>query len=97
MIKVSSLPINGFDWGQVATEAPARGSHLGQGVKVAIIDTGIAAHPSLKVVDGKNFIAGENAADWSKDLEVHGTHCAGVVAALGRQASVGVKGSGLNK
>lgn len=88
VITLSPLPLNGFDWGHQATEAGARGNHLGRGVKIAIIDTGIGIHPSLKVAGGKNFIEGEAAADCSNDLEGHGTHCAGVVAALSREASV---------
>ncbi len=88
VLRLSPLPVMGFDWGHKTTEADTRGIYLGQGVKIAIIDTGIAAHPSLTVAGGKNLIEGENAGDWSNDLEGHGTHCAGVVAALARAASV---------
>ena len=59
----------------------------GDGVKVAVIDTGIAHHPHLSVGGGHNFIVGENAAAWDNDLEGHGTHCAGVVAALSDQGA----------
>lgn len=91
-LEVLPLQVAGFDWGLQTTEAKAngvyaQGTYLGTGIKVAIIDTGIASLPSLRVAGGRNFIDGENSNRWD-DNEGHGTHCAGVVAAIARQGSV---------
>jgi subtilisin family serine protease len=85
-VSLAALPIAGFGWGQLDTQAPAQGSILGNGVRVAIIDSGVGAHPSL-VVKGRNFILNEPETDWNKDDDGHGTHCAGVIAALQSIAS----------
>ncbi|MDI6447566.1 S8 family serine peptidase [Anaerobaca lacustris] len=72
------------------------GASSGAGVNVAILDTGIDAdHPDLAVAGGVNFTGNllkdgsTRRADWI-DKEGHGTHCAGVVAALDN--SIGVVG-----
>jgi hypothetical protein len=83
-MELSVLPLDAdrAKWGVADVAASARGEHRGQGIKVAIIDTGLAPHPGLLSVarSGRNFIVGEPAAGWDKDLDGHGTHCAGVVA-----------------
>lgn len=62
--------------------ADAHGFSRGDGVKVAIIDTGVdLAHPDLrkKVVASRNFVDSDSAR-FNRDR--HGTEVAGVVAAL---------------
>lgn len=52
----------------------------GAGVRVAIVDTGIDLdHPDLHVAGGATFVGGTSSAD---DDNGHGTHVAGIVAAL---------------
>lgn len=54
---------------------------LGRGVKVGVVDSGIAArHPDLrgKVAAQRDFVNGDGAAD---DRVGHGTHVSGIVAA----------------
>jgi hypothetical protein len=62
------------------------------GVRVGIIDTGIAPHPDLNanLVKGRNFVAGGNVDD-TNDTQGHGTHCAGIVGAVGNN-NTGVSG-----
>ncbi|MDX2679943.1 S8 family peptidase [Streptomyces sp. NY05-11A] len=58
-------------------------NYRGQGVKVAIIDSGCAAeHPDLsaRLGGGVDLIDGEESGQWTVDVIGHGTHCAGVVA-----------------
>jgi subtilisin family serine protease len=61
-------------------------SNKGAGVKVALIDTGIDLdHPDLAVAGGVTFVEDTTNAD---DDNGHGTHCAGIIAALDNQSGV---------
>ena len=60
--------------GQVAT---------GQGVKVAVVDTGIGPHPDLHVQGGLNTVHGESSTDFADSGALHGTHVGGIIAARG--------------
>ncbi|MBJ6363455.1 S8 family serine peptidase [Paenibacillus sp. GCM10012307] len=51
----------------------------GRPVRLAILDTGIAKHPDLKVRGGTNTLGGASY----RDNNGHGTHVAGIAAALG--------------
>jgi subtilisin len=55
-------------------------ANAGQGVRVAVIDSGIANHPDLegRVVDGISYGIGE----YWEDYEGHGTMVAGTIAAI---------------
>ncbi|MCM3627376.1 S8 family peptidase [Paenibacillus glycanilyticus] len=55
-------------------------------IKVAIIDTGIAAHPNLQIAGGVNTMRGGSYADDNG----HGTHVAGITAAKGLDGIKGV-------
>jgi subtilisin family serine protease len=90
-----------YDWGHIAMEAHLVESEFrGQGIKVAIIDTGIQAdppHEDLRVARGLNCVTGDfpdnqdKAPDsWKDDVDQHGSHCAGIVAAL--ENCVGITG-----
>jgi subtilisin len=58
---------------------------IGDGVKVAVIDTGIdTKHPDLKVAGGANTVLGENEKDYGDNGMHHGTHVAGIIAARGK-------------
>ena len=56
----------------------------GEGVTVALIDTGVAPHPDLdgNVLPGVDFVAGQG--DGRRDSAGHGTRMAGIIAAHGR-------------
>src|SRR5262249_48014238 len=86
-VPLKPLSIGGFDWGHRALGAEALESGSGRGVRVAVLDTGIARHPSLCVRGGRNLVLGQAAAARGAAVEGHGTHCAGVVAALTMPAS----------
>ena len=56
---------------------------LGTGVRVAVVDTGVAAHPDLVINGGANTVPGENPKDFGDNGKAHGTHVAGIIAARG--------------
>jgi serine protease AprX len=58
----------------------------GQGITVAVIDSGIATHPALgkKVVADVSLVSGDSSAN---DAFGHGTHIAGIIAGDGTPAA----------
>lgn len=76
-------------WNISMINAPAawnRG-YKGSGVKVAVLDTGIANHNDLSISGGVSFVSGVSSYD---DGHSHGTHCAGIIGA--RNNFIGVVG-----
>ncbi|MRW93166.1 S8 family serine peptidase [Duganella sp. FT80W] len=74
-----------YGWGQKAMRLDQLpGNYRGQGVKIAIIDSGAATshdnlhgiHAGFDVINKKT-----NPNSWDQDTLGHGTHCAGVIAA----------------
>jgi len=86
-----ALPlVQPIPWNITLVRAPrawARGI-TGAGIRVAVIDTGIASHPDLNPISGGvSFVPGVVSFN---DDNGHGTHCAGIVGA--RNNSFGVAG-----
>lgn len=84
----TGFPGGGHYW-QWALEAlnveEAWADATGVGVKVAVLDTGVQAnHPDLEgqVLDGYDFVDPESGTNGGDDPNGHGTHVAGIVAAL---------------
>lgn len=68
-------------WGQRYLNIPSLWkSTEGEGVRVAVLDTGIADHPDLAgaIIGAKDFTGSRYGVS---DQQGHGTHCAGIVAA----------------
>lgn len=63
----------------------------GEGVRVAVIDTGATKHADLKFAKGMNVVRGEPAADFG-DRIGHGTHVCGIIGGRGL-AGQGVRGA----
>ncbi len=68
------------DWGIVRTDAPAAwdSEFTGKGVKIAVVDTGIASHEDLVVEGGVSFTSYTSSY---LDDNGHGTHVAGIIGA----------------
>lgn len=68
-------------------------STFGAGVKVGVIDSGVATnHPDVVVEGGQNTVPGEKPTEFGDNgTEGHGTHVAGIIAARGAPPS-GIRG-----
>ena len=54
---------------------------MGEGVKVGIVDSGIAEHPDLRIDGGVNTVTGESPHAIGDSGSGHGTHVAGIIGA----------------
>jgi subtilisin family serine protease len=74
-----------YGWGQKAMRLDQLpGNYRGQGVKIAIIDSGAAtSHDNLHGIHAGFDVLNKqsNPDGWDQDTLGHGTHCAGVIAA----------------
>jgi subtilisin family serine protease len=81
-------------WGQKAMKVDQLPPHYrGQGVKVAVIDSGIAtSHRDLQQrVKGGYDTLTQNDTTWQQDTLAHGTHTAGVIAG-NLDNAIGIRG-----
>nr|WP_246351595.1 S8 family peptidase [Deinobacterium chartae] len=102
---VPNDPFFALQWDQHLMNLPEAWTHAsGSGVVVAVIDSGIVAHPDLRgqVVGGYDFVSDvANAGDgdgWDPDptdeggeSDYHGSHVAGTIAAVANNA-MGIAG-----
>ncbi|ANF96438.1 S8 family peptidase [Paenibacillus bovis] len=67
-----------WGYGMIDAQIPLQAGYTGKGVKVAILDTGISAHPELKIAGGASVV---NYTSSYADDNGHGTFIAGVIGA----------------
>ncbi|MBT1076894.1 S8 family serine peptidase [Geobacter grbiciae] len=92
-VTLKKLPVRGgFTWGHGALGVDRISkAFTGKGVKIAVIDSGIADHEDLTAGGGFNTLDGQDPAAWNVDEKGHGTHCAGIMAARADNR-VGIRG-----
>jgi subtilisin family serine protease len=82
-------------WGQRTMRLDQLDSRLnGAGVKVAVIDSGAAtSHPDLEQIKaGRDLtVFPANDTAWTNDVIAHGSHCSGIIAGIGDNAT-GIRG-----
>ncbi len=94
-----SEPTQVLPWGvdRIDAEYAHDAGYTGEGVNIGIIDTGIDIdHPDLDVDGGINFVPSGKGPPWARTINPgaydddngHGTHCAGIVAALDNEIGV---------
>jgi subtilisin len=92
--KDQSVKVEGqsIPWSHQTLNVPDRPqtSFTGKGVKIAIVDTGVSTnHPDLLVRGGDCVLEETGACDQSyEDIDGHGTHVAGIIAALDNDIGV---------
>ena len=84
-VKMTTLQEVPYGIPQVNAPAVHEAGNFGGGASVAVIDTGIAEHEDLNVVGGESFVSTEPTYE---DLNGHGTHVAGTIAALDNTVGV---------
>lgn len=86
LVSINSQTI---DWGQKKINAPLawQSNFTGKGVKIAVLDTGIAPHKDLAVAGGVSFTTYTKSFH---DDNGHGTHVAGIIGA--QKNGIGVVG-----
>ena len=93
---VANDPLLGQQWGIFATGADRIWAvTTGKGVTVAVIDSGSGPHPDLgeNLLPGRSFFGAVETQDGNDiDASGHGTHVAGIIAAV---ANNGIGGSGI--
>lgn len=65
---------------QSAYRARLHSFATGEGIKVAVIDTGVSPHPQLRALRGVDDFVTPEEPDPLRDCDVHGTAVAGVIA-----------------
>ena len=93
VFKVDLKPLlvtGAYSWGhRLMNFGPVNTYWTGRGVKVAIIDSGISDQlEDIKPKGGYNTLDGQDSKSWNVDEKGHGSHCAGIIAALVNSAGV---------
>ena len=76
----------------IGAETAYRENCLGQGVRVAVLDSGVNPHPDFgdRLLPGHNYIPDASDPDDTTDGYGHGTRTAGIIAAASENGYIGV-------
>jgi subtilisin family serine protease len=90
-IQLRPLPEDGkLGWWQLLSGSIEYDESAGKGVKIGIVDSGVGPHPYLDHVTAIGaFIDGafSEGADQGRDVQQHGTHVSGIIAARPAEGS----------
>ncbi|MCM1282184.1 MAG: S8 family peptidase [Muribaculaceae bacterium] len=72
----------------VQAEEVYRQGYSGRGVRIAVLDTGVYAHPDLagRIAAFHDFVEDSDGKQFTADPNGHGTHVAGILCASGRSS-----------
>ena len=75
----------------INAEGAFAGNHLGQGVRVGVIDSGVNPHPDLsnRLLTGSNYMEDAKEPEDTSDGYGHGTSVAGLIAGAGEHGYIG--------
>jgi subtilisin len=80
-----------YDWGHQFSGMEDHAGRGGEAITVGVIDTGICnTHDDVAPSGGSNCVFEANSEEWYDNDDGHGTHCAGIIAAL--LNNIGLKG-----
>ncbi|HAU07896.1 MAG: hypothetical protein UW46_C0001G0052 [Candidatus Yanofskybacteria bacterium GW2011_GWF1_44_227] len=88
-------PVDSIPWGvkTLYSDPTITKSSGGDGVKVAVLDTGVAKHPDIKIKECRDFTGSKPMIeDKCDDNNGHGTHMAGIILANGGSEGNGIWG-----
>lgn len=88
-------PVDSIPWGirTLYGDPTMVKSSGGEGVKIAVLDTGVVKHPDIEIKGCKDFTGSKPMADDKcDDKNGHGTHMAGIIVANGGNEGSGVWG-----
>jgi len=84
-IKVNPVQVVSWDKEMIRMEEAISSNFTGNGVKIAVIDSGIAPHEDLEIAGGISFVDYTNSYE---DDNGHGTHVAGIIGAKNNDRGV---------
>ena len=84
-------PEEQWNLGVIHADGAFREQHLGSGIRVGVVDSGVSPHPAFgdRLLEGKNFIQDAKDPLDTADQYGHGTRVAGLISAADESGYIG--------